>query len=88
MKNLVAIVRAETRDLPYIDRVSGERLPSCIAAAHCQHVEVAARLQYWRRLNQPYRQNCRRHRDAEEAATNAAWEAANPCRRTWWDSQP
>ena len=27
----------------------------------------------------------RQHRDAEEAATRAAWEAANPDRRTWWD---
>jgi len=41
-------------------------------------MEVAARLRYWRYLNHPYRQKYRKHREAEEADTRAAWEAANP----------
>ena len=85
MRELVEIETAETSDLPRIDRVPDEQLPECIAAADREDLEVAARLEYWRHLNHLYRQQYRRHRDAEEAATKAAWEAANPDRRTWWD---
>ncbi len=85
MKDLVEIETAETSDLPLIEYVPDELLPECIAKAHEDDMEVAARLGYWRSLNHPYRQKYRLHRDAEEAATKAAWEAANPDRRTWWD---
>lgn len=46
---------------------------------------MAARLGYWRYLNHDYRHAYVKHRDAEEAATRAAWIASNPDRRTWWD---
>jgi hypothetical protein len=85
MKDLVEIETAESSDLPHIEYVTDELLPKCIVASDREDVEVAARLGYWRLLNHPYRQKYRQHREAEEAATKAAWQAANPDRRTWWD---
>lgn len=85
MKDLVQIETAETSDLPHIEYVPDELLHDCIAKAESEDMEVAARLEYWRHLNHPYRQKYRQHREAEEAATKASWEAANPDRRTWWD---
>lgn len=85
MKDLVEIETAERSELPRIEHVPGDLLPECIAKAESEDIEVAARLGYWRHLNHPYRQKYRQHREAEEAATRAAWEAANPDHRTWWD---
>jgi hypothetical protein len=85
MRELVEIGTAEASDLPGIEDVPDEMLPRCMAEADHEDVEVAARLTYWRFLNHPYRQRYRKHRGAEEAATQAAWKAANPDRRTWWD---
>ena len=85
LKELVEIETAETSELPRIDHVPAELLPECIAQASSEDLELAARLGYWRHLNHPHRERYRQHRDAEEAATKAAWEAANPDRRTWWD---
>jgi len=85
VKNLVEIETAESSDLPRMDHVPEEQLPGCIAKADAEDLEVAARLGYWHFLNHPYRELYRQHRDAEEAATKAAWLAANPDRRTWWD---
>ena len=82
---LVDIQTADTSDLPRLDRVPVELLPECIAMAGSESLEAAARLEYWRHLNHPYRQRYRQHRHAEEAATQVTWEAANPDRRTWWD---
>lgn len=85
MKDLVEIVTAETSDLPHIEYVPDEQLVECIAKADSEDMEVAARLEYWRYLNHPYRQKYLQHWDVEEAATKAVWEAANPDRRRWWD---
>jgi hypothetical protein len=85
LKELVEIETAETSELPRIDHVPAELLPECIAQARSEDLELAARLGYWRHLNHPYREWYRQHRDAEEAATKAAWETDNPDRRTWWD---
>ena len=85
VKNLVEIETAESSDLPRMGHVPEEQLPDCIANVDAEDLEVAARLGYWHFLNHPYRELYRQHRDAEEAATKAAWLAANPDRRTWWD---
>lgn len=85
LKDMVEVESAESSELPYMDHVPTELLPECIAKAFSEEMEVAARLGYWRYLNHVYRDNYRQHRDAEEAATRAAWEAANPDRRTRWD---
>lgn len=85
LNDMVAIETADTSDFPYLGHVPNEILPDCIAQAANENVEVAARLEYWRHLNHPYRERYRQHRDAEEATTKATWETANPDRRTWWD---
>jgi len=84
-RHLVRLETAESSELPGIDSVPDEQLPECIATTDEDDVERAARLEYWRSLNHPYRDRYRAHREAEEAATQAAWEAANPDRRTRWD---
>lgn len=58
---------------------------SCMEQAQAVPVELAARRQLWWHLNQPYRLIYREHREREEAAAQAAWEAANPDHRSWWD---
>jgi hypothetical protein len=85
LKDLAEIGTAETSDLPHLGRVPHEMLPDCITQADREDLELAARLEYWHHLNHPYRERYRQHRDAEEAVTRSAWEAANPDRRTWWD---
>jgi len=85
MKELVEIGSAEASDLPRIDKVPDDLLPECIEQTDREDLEVAARLEYWRCLNHPYRERYRLHRDAEEDSTKAAWETANPDRRTRWD---
>lgn len=85
LKDMVEVDAAESSELPYMDRVPDALLPECIAIASSEKMEVAARLGYWRHLNHEYRERYRQHRDSEEAATKAAWEVANPDRRTLWD---
>lgn len=75
----------ESNDLPFMDHVPDELLQECISKASNEDMEVSARLGYWRHLNHEYRERYRQHRDAEEAATKAAWVVVNPDRRTWWD---
>jgi hypothetical protein len=85
------ISQVEETDAPYTQRVASEDLPKAIANARTPEIELAARLDYWQDLNHPYRESYRAHRAAEEAATKAswesdkaAWEAANPDTRSWW----
>jgi len=82
MSDLVEIGTDTDSDLPQVSEVPEEQLPECIKALTEVPVEIAARLWYWRLLNHPYRHKYREHREAEEAATEAAWRAANPERKT------
>lgn len=81
---LVTISEVDETDEPLAPRVPPQDLPSAIAQARTQAIELAARLDYWQYLNHPYRDLYRTHRDAEDAATQAAWEVANPDQRTAW----
>ena len=81
---LVTISEVDETDEPLAPRVPPEDLPSAIAQARTHTIELAARLDYWQHLNHAYRDLYRGHRDAEDAATQAAWEAANPDQRTAW----
>ncbi len=83
-RELVTISEVDETDEPLAPRVPPEDLPAAIAQARTQAVELAARLDYWQHLNHAYRDLYRKHRDAEDAATQAAWEAANPDQRTAW----
>lgn len=84
LTELTSIGQVEESDVPYTERVAAADLPKAITQARTPEIELAARLLHWQALNQPYRERYRAHRDAEEAATKAAWEAANPDARTWW----
>ncbi len=83
-RELVTISEVDETDEPLAPRVPPEDLPTAIAQARTQAVELAARLDYWQHLNHAYRDLYRAHRAAEDAATQAAWEAANPDQRTAW----
>jgi len=84
LNGMIELGTAQASELPGLDPVPVALLQTCLTAATDQEVEVAARLGYWRHLNHAYREHYRRHRAAEEAATRAAWEAANPDRRSAW----
>lgn len=84
LSELASIGQVEESDVPHTVRVTTADLPKAIAQARTPQIELAARLLHWQALNQPYRERYRAHRDAEEAAIRAAWEAANPDTRTWW----
>lgn len=81
---LVTISEVDETDEPLVPRVPPEDLPIAIAQARTPAMELAARLDYWQHLNHAYRDLYRAHRDAEDAATQAAWEIANPDQRTAW----
>ena len=83
-RELVTISEVDETDEPLATRVPPEDLPAAIAQARTQAIELAARLDYWQHLNHTYRDLYRAHREAEAAATQAAWEAANPDQRTAW----
>lgn len=84
VKEMQSITHVEQTTAPYTADVPAEELPSAIAQARTSEIELAARLDYWQHLNHIYRAYYRNHRDAEESATQSAWEAANPDTRTWW----
>lgn len=84
LNNLVKVDAGESSDLPCLDHVSTALLPDCIEKAVDEEMEIAARIEYWRHLNHEYRERYREHRDAEEAAIKAGWNAANPDNRSWW----
>lgn len=84
IRELQHLGETEDTEIPFAEKVKAEDLPLAIAQARTPSIEQAARLLYWMHLNQPYRERYRAHRDAEEAATRAAWEADNPDTRTLW----
>jgi hypothetical protein len=79
---LVTISEVDETDEPLAPRVPPEDLPTAIAQSRTPVIELAARLDYWQHLNHAYRDLYRAHRDAEDAAAEAAWEVANPDQRT------
>ncbi|MEY3637316.1 MAG: hypothetical protein RIR68_449 [Pseudomonadota bacterium] len=81
---LLELVDADESKIDFTSHAQPEDLPQAIATARHAEVELAARLEYWHELNHAYRQSYRAHRDAEEAATQAAWELANPDSRSFW----
>ncbi len=81
---LVTISEVDETDEPLAPRVPPEDLPIAIAQARTPVIELAARLTYWQHLNHAYRDLYRAHREAEDAATEASWEAVNPDQRTAW----
>ena len=52
-------------------------LPKIIGNASSPRLEVMARRNYWRHLNDGYKEQYRAHRAAEDAVTNTWWRRAN-----------
>lgn len=84
MRDFEEIASAPESDLPYTARVDYDELPQALAEPMTPEVERAARVMLWHHLNHPYREQYRQHRDVEEAANRAAWEAAQPTPKSWW----
>jgi hypothetical protein len=84
LHNMTAINTTESAGLPSLPRMPEKMLLSCIAQATDESMEVAARFEHWRHLNHDYREQYRKHRDAEEAATKAKWEVSHPDTRSRW----
>ncbi len=82
---LISISETAETDVPPLQNVPPIDLFRAIAQARAPAIETAARLDLWHHLNHPYRDQYRAHREAEEAATKAAWEVANPDRRTTFE---
>jgi hypothetical protein len=83
-REMVDLGEVDESELENPSHVQAEDLPKAIAEARNDQVAMAARLEYWQHLNHAYRDSYRAHRDAEEAATQAAWELANPDTRSLW----
>jgi hypothetical protein len=81
---LINVSEAEETDHSPPHLVPTADLPQAIAQARTIAIETAARLDYWQHLNHTYRKRYRIHREAEDAATKATWEASNPDQRTTW----
>ena len=63
-------------DTPFPPKPADADLPSIIQAATSPQVEATARRNYWRYLNDDYRDQYRAHRAAEDAIANAWWRRA------------
>jgi hypothetical protein len=75
---LIVVGQVATTGVLSAPMVDPEGLAQAIAEARNPSIELVARLDYWQHLNHPYRERYRAHREAEDAATKAAWEASNP----------
>lgn len=84
LPELVQIMQVTETEAPFADRLENEDLPLVIVQARTPAIERAARVRYWQALNHAYRERYRAHRNAEEAATKAVWDAENPDTRTLW----
>lgn len=60
-------------DIPPTSYVESAQLPQIIAATKSPRVEVTARRNYWRDLNDEYRVTYRAYRENEEALEQAQW---------------
>ena len=72
-------------DTPRTQRLEAADLPHAVNSPN-KAVELAARREYWIELNHEYRDQYRAHREAEDKASQAKWEAdwhiANPDQRS------
>lgn len=83
-KEMVDLSELDEEELDQPHTVQDDDLPNAIAQARNDQVEMAARLEFWQHLNHSYRESYRAYRDAEEATTKAAWDMANPDKRSLW----
>jgi hypothetical protein len=73
LRDAISIDCPDASDIPNAQWVNPADLPEAIRTASSAMVELAARRDYWRHLNDEYRTKYRAHRDAEEAESDARW---------------
>ncbi|MBY0240259.1 MAG: hypothetical protein K2X55_13180 [Burkholderiaceae bacterium] len=76
---------AESANFPSPGWARTEDFRKHIARDLEQDLMLAIRLDLWRDLNHPYREEYRTHRENEENEIRMEWVEANPDRRNWWD---
>lgn len=84
-RDMVAVDTADSTDLQYAFHVRGDDLQTAIADSPTKAIEIAARIEYWRHLNHPYRKKYREHRTLEEAKAKRIHTKPVPDTRSWWD---
>lgn len=73
LRDAVRVDFSGASGVPNAQRVNPSDLPEAIRRASSPLVELAARRNYWRHLNDAYRTLYRAHRDSEEAESDARW---------------
>jgi len=73
LRDAISVDVPDASGVPNAQWVSPGDLPEAIRTASSAMVELAARRDYWRHLNDEYRTVYRAHRDAEEAESDARW---------------
>jgi hypothetical protein len=73
LRDAISVDFPDASGVPNAQWVSPADLPEAIRTASSAMVELAARRDYWRLLNDEYRTVYRAHRDAEEAESDARW---------------
>ena len=73
LRDTVSVDVPDASSVPNAQWVNPADLPEAIRTASSAMVELAARRDYWRHLNDEYRTMYRAHRDAEEADADTRW---------------
>jgi hypothetical protein len=73
LRNAVSIDFPDASGIPNAQWVKPADLPEAIRTASSALVEMVARRDYWRHLNDEYRTLYRAHRDGEEAESDTRW---------------
>lgn len=62
-------------EIEFAERPKDDQLPAIIESASSPCLEVTARRNYWRFLNDEYRARYRAHRETEDAIADAQWKS-------------
>lgn len=73
LRDAVSVDFPDASGIPNAQWVNPADLPEAIRTASSAMVELAARRDYWRHLNDEYRTLYRAHRDAEDAESDTRW---------------
>ena len=85
LRDAISIDCPDASDVPNTQWVNPADLPEAIRTASSAMVELAARRDYWRHLNDEYRALYRAHRDAEDAESDARWLKERRATLTPWE---
>lgn len=75
LKDAVRIDIEAGPEIEFAERPKDDQLPAIIESASSPCLEVTARRNYWRYLNDDYRTRYRAHREIEDAIADAQWRS-------------